>query len=283
MAHLLASIALGFTFLIATPSAAIAWGAEGHRLVADIAWHLLSPTARQAVDALLAAEAEIDPDSRIRTLADAAVWADNIRNARPETRGWHFDNVPLCGQGDPARYCRDRNCASAQIERLRGVLADSNTALRDRLEALKFLVHFVGDIHQPLHTADNNDRGGNDIPVTVAERVEPTNLHTHWDIDLVRNFTAERGHTGRMLSHKISAVEQALWSQGSASEWVAQTHREAGALAYAKLPTPPACGRLPSEPIALDKAYYRSVRPALGTLFKQAGVRLAAILNQTFP
>ena len=285
MARNMARTIAMFSLVLAlvAPATALAWGAEGHRLVADIALHFLTPAARKAVDALLAADAELDPDSRIRSLADASVWADEVRSLRPETRGWHFDNIPLCGTADPARYCVNGNCASAQIERLRGVLADPNAGRRDRLEALKYLVHFIGDIHQPLHSADNDDRGGNAVPVAVAGAIDLTNLHAHWDFDLVRRFTAERHNSASALAKRIRPEEQVQWSRGRASDWVAQIHRVAADIAYGKLPSPPVCGAPSSEPATIDSNYYRSVRPVLTILFKQAGIRLAAVLNEALP
>ena len=163
------------------------------------------------------------------------------------------------------------------------MLADPNAGRRDRLEALKYLVHFIGDIHQPLHSADNDDRGGNAVPVAVAGMIDLTNLHAHWDFDLVRRFTAERHHSASALAKRIRPDEQAQWSRGRASDWVAQTHRVAADIAYGKLPSPPVCGAPSSEPATIDSNYYRSVRPVLTVLFKQAGVRLAAVLNEALP
>src|SRR2546430_12827011 len=105
--------------------------------------------------------------------------------ARPR---WHYDDVPICASVPKARYCPDRQCNTEQLKRLITVLADTRAASRDRNEALKWLVHLVGDIHQPLHAADNGDRGGNRVPVALAgvRTRGRESLHRAWDNDLVR-------------------------------------------------------------------------------------------------
>ena len=164
---------------------ALAWGVKAHRIVADLAARDLTPAARGQVQALLAGE----PDP---TLPGIANWADELRE-NDAVRGratapWHYLNFPRRqGEYVPARDCPDGNCVVAAIERQRTTLVDASRPLAERREALKFLVHFVGDVHQPLHAAFADDLGGNRHQLHFAE--EGTNLHKVWD----RTLVAQRG------------------------------------------------------------------------------------------
>jgi hypothetical protein len=160
---------------------ALAWGREGHQIVADLAERQLSPAASAEVRRLLA----LEPAS---SLADIAAWAEDRRESDPafakKTARWHFVNFP---RGDcsyaPARDCPDGQCVVAAINRQFLVLADTGNPDAERLEALKFLVHFVGDVHQPLHAAFGDDRGGNDFQVRLDGK--GSNLHQVWDVKII--------------------------------------------------------------------------------------------------
>jgi hypothetical protein len=150
---------------LAVPSASYAWGEKGHRIVALVADAHLTATARAAVATLLA----IDTDPRVHSLDDAAVWPDLIKNARPDTKPWHFVDIPRAeGHYDAMRDCSGEthdDCIITRIEQFGTILKTATAAPAARLEALTFLAHFLGDLHQPLHCADDNDRGGNDVEV----------------------------------------------------------------------------------------------------------------------
>jgi hypothetical protein len=160
--------------LLALTGPALAWGSEGHRVVAEIAEQYLEPATARQVRGLLAIE-------NATTLAQVATWADDIRAQRRETARWHFVDIPIHPPaGTPAAYdaardCPRSDCIVAAIERFEGVLRDRSAPPRERLKALKFIVHFVADIDQPLHCADDGDRGGNDIRLIFRGR--HTNLH----------------------------------------------------------------------------------------------------------
>ena len=115
--------------------------------------------------------------------------ADQIRMQRPETAPWHYVNIPIHpapdepSDYDATRDCPNDACVVAKIEQFERVLADRQVSQRQRLEALKYLVHFVGDVHQPLHTSNDHDRGGNEVPVTFMGR--QTNLHAVWDTGII--------------------------------------------------------------------------------------------------
>src|SRR6266576_1038771 len=126
-----------------------AWGGQGHRTIGAIADRLLS--------------CDVDKFGRLSgrsTLEAVSDWPDEITGTPAARPRWHYDDVPVCGSVPKARYCPDGQCNSEQLKRLIIVLADTRAASRDRNEALKWVVHLVGDLHQPLHAADNGDRGG---------------------------------------------------------------------------------------------------------------------------
>ena len=155
---------------------AFAWSAEGHRIVARLAAAGLTPDARAAVAELLAGE----PDP---TLAGIADWADRLRDEDPErgktTSRWHFINFAGHCDYDAGRDCRGGDCVVAAINRSYLALADHERPVQERREALKFLVHFVGDAHQPLHASMRDDLGGNRHQVNVGGK--GSNMHRVWD------------------------------------------------------------------------------------------------------
>ena len=146
-----------------------AWGAEGHRIVADIATRFLTPQAAERVRALLVNDKLADgtPSGR-QSLGEIAYWSDEIKDFPWGKRAgsWHYDDVPVCGAPDPEHYCKRGLCASAQIARHLELLKSPRATRRQKNEALKWVVHLVGDIHQPLHTATRHDRGGNLVQVS---------------------------------------------------------------------------------------------------------------------
>lgn len=177
----------------------LAWGTEGHQIVGKIATQYLTESTKREVTALLADDLNVSGARSGRTtLAEVGSWADEFRNtgAGRRTAPWHYDNVPLCGDTSAEKICPDGNCASAQLERHLKILADKTATTRSRNEALKWIVHLVGDIHQPLHASDNADRGGNSVLVRGA-----ANLHSIWDVAVVQN-----GATQNPLRQPIAFV-----------------------------------------------------------------------------
>lgn len=254
--------------LLSLPATALAWGSEGHRVTAEIAEQYLQPATARQVRELLAIE-------NATTLAQVSTWADDIRPQRRETTRWHFVDIPIHPpSGTPAAYDAERDCPRgdcvvAAIERFEAVLRDRSAAPRRRLEALKFIVHFVADVHQPLHCADNGDRGGNDIHVTFRGR--RTNLHAVWDWGILAPAVRgdERAYALR-LAKTITPAELAKWRGGSPADWANESYDIARQLIYGEWPHE--AGRLPASyaPMAL---------PVVDAQLKRAGVRLAAVLN----
>jgi len=159
---------------------ALAWSADGHRIVGELAERQLSPEAKAAVGELMTGE----PDPH---LAAVAAWADEIRpqDEWKHTAPWHYVNMPHgeCHYS-AARDCPDGNCVVGAINRQLAILGDHSRPKPERLNALKFVVHFIGDIHQPLHAGWADDRGGNDYQINLRDGSpdgQGTNLHGIWD------------------------------------------------------------------------------------------------------
>jgi hypothetical protein len=268
---------------------ALGWGPEGHRLVGEIAARHLSAPAQDRVAELLRDDRLVDGSrSGRQTLADVANWADEIKDTEwGKRRGsWHYDDVPLCGSAGTAAYCRAGRCASAQIARQMEILGNERASPGQRNQALKWIVHLVGDIHQPLHAANHADRGGNRVQVSFfGERDNPPygslNLHAIWDIHLVRRVLADRQGERAWTVAPMSEAQRAAWSAGSVFDWVAESHAFARDVAYAALPVPVTCSGKIAGVVALDAAYYARVAPVVDAQLRKAGVRLARVLNDT--
>ncbi len=156
-------------------SVCFAWGRDGHRITGFIAAKYLTPQAAAAVKDLLGEQ----------TLADVSTWPDEIRRERKHTAPWHYANPAPDSTGfNLERDCPDEGCVVSAIIKYSYVLRDKSAPRKDRVEALKFVVHFVGDVHQPLHLGRKRDRGGNDIKVRFFEN--DTNLHSLWDSSMIR-------------------------------------------------------------------------------------------------
>lgn len=276
-------------FAIALSTAdAMAWGAEGHRMVADIATRLLTPRAAERVRVLLANDrlADGSPSGR-QSLGEVAYWADEIKEFPWGKRAgsWHYDDVPLCGPPDPERYCKGGNCASAQIARHAERLKSPRATRRQRNEALKWIVHLVGDIHQPLHAATRHDRGGNLVEVSFfGLRDNPPygtiNLHTIWDIHIVQRLVRQRGGEPAVVNAPFSQTEKAAFEAGDPLAWIAESTELARTAVYSVIPAPLACGGKVREVLEIDSRYEAMAVPIVERQIRKAGVRLARMLNE---
>jgi hypothetical protein len=261
------------------PATLHGWGGQGHRLVANLAAARLTPVARQNVAWLLDG----------RSMADISSWADDFRADNNQTGLWHYLNIPP----DATGYDRDRDCprqageaAGSRGDKWRDCvvdrilyqqerLADVTLDRPDRAIALKFLVHFVGDLHQPFHTLGVG-RGGNDVRVTVFGSSNcsdnpavqrPCNLHSVWDSLLI-------GHRGWSDEQWLNSLEELIkrrgWQKadpGTPAAWAVQSFH----LAKAAL--------VPMEG-TIDEAYYQKQISVIDERVALAGVRLAAVLNR---
>jgi hypothetical protein len=260
--------ATGLLFLLVLPTTARSWGAPGHEIVAAIANARLTPPARRLVRELVGDEPLSDPG--------IATWADALRD--PATRPWHYVNIPMSsGRYDARRDCA-RGCAVSTIERAVAELQGSGPAMR-RADALRWLVHVVADIHQPLHAGDGWDRGGNALPVRFGRRRQPTNLHHVWDSEVVHPLLGHRrGPLGaaRDLDVAITPQQAAAWAANlDPAAWAEESSREARDV-YAEL------GRRPGDTslLALPASYPATQRRRVELALERAGVRLAALLDR---
>jgi len=266
-AALLASLA----FLLAAPLNAFAWGYEGHRIIAEIAEQFLQPQTAHQVRELLAIE-------NVTTLTEVSTWADEIRLQHPETAHWHFVNIPIHpSPGEPKEYdanrdCPHDDCVVAKIEEFERALSDRQKPDRQRLEALKYLVHFIGDVHQPLHASNDHDRGGNDVAVKFMGL--PTNLHAVWDSGIISPAVKgdERSYALQLVQH-ITEEQHQRWSEGTLITWVNEGREVAARTIYGELPH---SGTLPDD-------YETKALPIVNEQLERAGVRLATLLNKALP
>jgi hypothetical protein len=246
---------------------AFGWGVEGHSLIARIAWVQLTPAVQARVTQILGPGA---------TMQSIASWADTIRNQRRETGPWHYIDIPIDKPHlDMARDCPKGDCVVARIEEFQKTLHDPATPPAQRHEALMFLVHFVGDMHQPLHCSDNNDQGGNKVIVKFGEQSgdRPYNLHSLWDSGLL----AKMGKEDDLFTvySKESAKHARKWDQGTVEDWAEQNHRVAQKITYGKLPKVPA-----GQPEPIDGNYEKKADPVIQMQIEKAGARLAHVLNE---
>jgi hypothetical protein len=203
-----------------------------------------------------------------------STWADEIRLQRPETGPWHYVNIPIALPSgeltgyDAARDCPQSASVVAKIEQFELELTNRQLPERQRLEALKYIVHFVGDLHQPLHVSNNHDRGGNDDPVIFMGL--PTNLHAVWDSGIIAPVVKdnERAYALRLVQN-ITPEERQHWSEGTVTSWANEGHEIAARTIYSELPH---IGELPDD-------YETRALPIVNEQLKRAGVRLATVLN----
>ncbi len=254
----------GLCLLLLVPAVGFAWGEDGHRIIAGIADVHLMPQARDAVRYFLGDD----------SLADVSTWADEIRSI-PAYR-WadvlHYVNLPPGTDAfDMQRDCPREGCVVSAVFRYEDVLRRRHAETALRIEALKLVVHFVGDIHQPLHVSRTGDRGGNDIRVTFFG--EPMNLHEVWDTALIARTGRTREDYTRELLVRLES-DDTLRREAERMDpaaWATESHRLALAYAYAV----PEGGRL-------DQAYFERSIPIVDHQLAVAGLRLAAVLNAVF-
>ncbi len=262
ISHPLATVLLGVICLCSSRPA-FAWGPQGHRVIAVIAQQNLTPQAREKVNALL---------GPYNSLAAISSWADDTRPDYAETAPWHYIDIPLEADSiDMAAECPQSNCVIGQIEKFEAVLKDSKASEADRRVALEFLVHFVGDLHQPLHAEDNHDKGGNLVQVVFFD--QPSNLHSVWDSGILNHVEPYGNKLAEELGRRITPAEREQWAKGTVEDWALESHRLAREVAYKNLPAG-------TPPLALGQAYVDATAPAVQTQLEKAGIRLATILNQ---
>lgn len=216
-----------------------------------------------------------------------STWSDCVRGIRAYANQspWHYDNIPVCPTAPPFD-CPNGNCATRAIERAERLLGERRATDQQRLRALARLVHFIGDIHQPLHASDNGDRGGNDVRVSLLGETQyqtsdgarrPNNLHGVWDGPL---FRAALAQDGRVMIDSDIALHAGAYAQDGARTWAAESNRVAVDFIYARWPEPLQCGQAPASPVVIDQAYIDAASPIVREQVAKAAVRLAWVLNR---
>jgi nuclease S1 len=306
--------------LLGAAPTARAWGCEGHQIIALLAERHLNPRAKLIafhiltlgpIDAGLPRQCK---QQGLDLFADASTWADDERALRPETAAWHFIDIPRgAPESDLARYCRSGNgCIVSALTDQLAVLKDRSAGAQARASALRYVIHLVGDIHQPLHASTNNDRGGNCVPVWFFDRTPREldranesyrpNLHEIWDVEILERWA--QGRTPQQIANELDrdqplAIEGGIPQTPEFFAWAWESHELAEAVAYGKLPH-----RIPVEQpreiascadddhvssrmLRLDEllgqAYQDAGAPVVREQLNKAGVRLAALLNSLWP
>lgn len=259
-----------FVFLVLLAPAAQAWGPAGHRIVGAIAELHLTDKSKTRLAQL------IGPDQRISDDAIAS-WPDHIRKQRPETAPWHYVDIPITApRYDSRMFCPRGQCVVSQIDRLTKILADSKQSTAQRTEALRFLVHFVGDIHQPLHCAQrDDDKGGNLCKVYFLDRPDETNLHRVWDGDILHSGLGATDPLdyARRLNSLVTPDQLRDRASNRPADWAWESHELAVTHVYAGVPAA-------NPPARLTEEYVRKSRLIVDHQLTQAGLRLARLLNR---
>ena len=272
MKRLHSFVAVGIAFFL--PAALLAWGPEGHEVAAALAESLLSDTAKSGVRSVIG-------DS---TLASVSNWADQVRSQRDETYNWHFVDIPKSAAG----FSQDRdcflptnshagaatdhyNCVVDRITVFKQILSDTTKSPQDREEALKFIVHFVGDVHQPFH-AVGDEAGGNGIHITEFGSTQcngsrPCNLHGAWDSGMIEHTTINRDAYVEHLKQFIATNH--LVASGNPQDWANESHL-AGQAAWL------------DDGGVVDDAYYNIQIQVVDKWLALAALRLAALLEDVF-
>jgi hypothetical protein len=294
---------------------ALAWGCEGHQTIALIAKQNLNPHALAMVNQILT-DNPVDPtlDRFCKPIAtdpieDASTWADDYRKAHPETGGWHYIDIPRgAAKGtfacDPAKSC----ITLALAEQVK-ILQDPASDPAARANALRFIIHFAGDIHQPLHCSTNNDGGGNCVPVTYfgqkpleTDQINATfqlNLHGVWDTQLVERIAgSESVEQFAATIEKRFKPQFAMWQEEGVNfdNWAWESHEMAERVTYGalnrKIPVEtlePVTSCADANHIAermlklnekVGPTYQSFVTRTIEEQLAKAGIRLAMILNQ---
>lgn len=314
---------LGFFLLFISslaPAPADAWGCKGHQVVALLAEKHLTPHAREMVKKILA-DAPIDPnlsryckEGSIDAMADASTWPDDIRSQRPETSPWHYIDIPLGtpfgeARHDLEKFCPKEGCVISAIQENLKTLRSPEASASEKADALRFLIHFVGDIHQPLHAISNNDLGGNCVPVAFFDElpqlrnqqleIYSPNLHAVWDTNILEKDTS--GKTVDQLASELNESFRgkiAQWEKAKPEidAWAWESHLLALKGAYGKLPvhitaespqSVMSCtddNDISARMLKLDEhvsgQYQAIAAPIVRARLAQGGARLAAVLNQ---
>lgn len=238
------------------------WGREGHQVVAIIAEDHLNETTKVMIQSLIGNN----------HLYSVAMWADDMRKERKDTAPWHYVNIPLGGTYNATRNCEPpRSCVVVKIEEFMRVLTDKSKSRDERAQALKFVVHFVGDIHQPMHSVIES-AGGNGVHVKFFERSRcgryECNLHAVWDSDLIEHTALSREEYVRHEEELVRSDKLEVLAGGTPEEWADESLKLAE-------------GAWVPDGTDLDERYYKKQIKVVDRQMALAGLRLAKLLNES--
>ncbi len=281
-------------FCLFYPSPGYSWWETGHETIARIAAAHLTPTTRTGIARIL--KVSDTPEAVAAGLAAASLWADETKG-ETHTGNWHYIDLALQdSKSDISERCPHNNCAPARIQIFARQLASNGADRTDlrwsRLDALRYLVHFVGDIHQPLHAISDADLGGNcehlRQPIGNAK-----NLHALWDGGIIAEMNASNKTLARHLDEEIdhwSDRRRNRLARGNPNDWVWESHLLAEKNIYDRLHIPiepvefpKGCGEAPlaitefQPPI--DSLYIDDMKPVVRLQLQKGGLRLARLLN----
>ncbi len=284
--------AIGALTAVAPP--VLAWGDLGHEVIAGIADHYLEPAVRARVQALLARDkSHLTAGTDIES---EATWADKYRDSDRNTtrvryyatRNWHFvdleidaPNLSTACFGQPPLQSRSAgagpaaDCIVDKLEQFIAELKSARTSKKERLLALQFVLHLVGDLHQPLHASDAHDEGGN-VKIVSGAGLPEVNLHAAWDVAFVLRLGTSEAQIAQQLLAKMTPAQRAAWSSGTPSDWAMESFEVAKRRAYGELPTASS-----PDHYELTSAYVSDATTAVAQQLSRAGVRLAYVLNDS--
>jgi hypothetical protein len=256
--------ALLLIILLFTPSV-WSWGRIGHRVAARMAEDRLTSHALAAVHDLLGPGV---------SLAEASTWADEQREI-PGTGPWHYVNVPITESRYDSMFCQPDGCIVSKIEDFKRVLHDPRAGKTEKQQALKFLVHFIADLHQPLRVGDTGSKGGNLIQVRFFN--VGSNLHRAWDSQIMERHTENEQVWLWDCNFLANPKMVAEWSKGTPEDWATeslQIAREAYCL--------PGTQEVMQSGTKLGDDYCRMALPIIQRQLSKAGIRVAFTLNEIF-
>ncbi len=250
-----------FAAFLLVPSQAWAWGKTGHRVIGTIAQQHLDTDAQAAVLRILGVE----------DLAEASTWPDFMRASRDEfwqhkAGPYHYVTIPAgktyAQAGAPAR-----GDAITALNKFTAIVKDQKSSREDKQLALRFIIHIVGDLHQPLHAGNGKDRGGNDFKLTFFGKL--TNLHRIWDTGLIGQEELSYSELAHWLSRRITPTLARSWAETDPAVWAAESAAIRDTI-------------YPDQNVDVKWDYVFRHRGTMRTRLSQSGIRLAAYLNQTF-
>jgi hypothetical protein len=263
-----AVVFLSVTCVSAVTSDALAWGDEGHKTICQIAFDKVKPSTRAAIVRLIQA------DGQFQSFSDACTWPDHPR----KRAGEHFVNLPRDASGLSADCGVKSPCVVTAIAKDFAVLSSGTASNEDKAASLKYLGHWVGDVHQPLHVSFEDDRGGNEINVRGDCR---GNLHSAWDSCLVMEAVGDNiQDAATKLLAAVTTEQIRAWTTSDPRQWANETFKitESVQTQYC-VKHGNSCNK-PDISVRIDQAYLDTNVPIVKEQLQKAGIRLAGLLDK---